>query len=155
MIIQHYSDSKHCFIMWWSWGMGFERLMSSRDGSLSFSSSWNWHKHWIRSPISPYSTECCSDVPAPAYPPEVSPSLLHLEPQPCLDRCLSPAAHHQLFTWSAPLLIRWLIWEGEETRDALKPETKRQQGREGRITSPDRESDGGRVHRCGITDLYI
>lgn len=57
------------------------------------------------------STECCSGVPAPAYPPEVSPSLLHLEPQPSSDRSLSPAARHQLFTWSALLLIRWLIWE--------------------------------------------
>lgn len=80
-------------------------------------------------PISPYSTECCSDVPVPAYPPEGSPSLLHLEPQHCSDRCLSPAAHHQLFTWSALLLIRWVIWGGEESWDALKPETRKAAGK--------------------------
>lgn len=47
---------------------------------------------------SAHTAECCNDVPAPAYPPEVSRSLLHLEPQPSLDQCLSPAARHQLFT---------------------------------------------------------
>lgn len=106
---------------------------------LSFYSSWNWHKHWI--PISPYSTECCSDVPVPAYPPEGSPSLLHLEPQHCLDRCLSPAAHHQLFTWSALLLIRWVIWGVRRAGMLWNLRPERQQGREGQITSPDRERE--------------
>lgn len=68
-IIQHYTDSnKHkvpsyvdpdaCF------SENLERPTSSSCGSLSFSSSGNWHKHWLWIPISPYSTECCSDVPA-------------------------------------------------------------------------------------------
>lgn len=92
-------------------------------------------------PISPYSTECCSDVPVPAYSPEGSPSLLHLEPQHCSDRCLSPAAHHQLFTWSALLLIRWVIWGVRRAGTLWNLRPERQQGREGRITSPDRERE--------------
>ena len=128
--------------------------MFSSSGSLSFYSSWNWHKHWI--PISPYSTECCSDVPVPAYPPEVSPSLLHLEQQHCSDRCLSPAAHHQLFTWSALLLIRWVIWGVRRagTLWNLRPKGSRK-GKGGSHLQIERERERVRVHGCGITDLYI